>query len=66
MGKLNRQQRTLIGDKIMDSANLGFAGLVVGQMVTGEVDVVLLFVGLLLYFMGWYVSITVNKGVKRK
>ena len=60
--KLRAKQRDLIAEKLMDSANLALGALVFSQMVSGNIQYVLLVLGLFLYFTGWFSAIRLKKG----
>lgn len=62
---LNKKQRSLVADKLMDSANVALAGLVVGQLIADNAQPMLIVLGFALYLWCWSVSIRMNKGVKR-
>ena len=64
--KLDSGQRSLVADKLMDSANYALAGLVFGQLITDRARPLLLILGLLLYLFGWSIAIKLRKGVKEK
>lgn len=63
--KLDRDQRHLIADKLMDSANYALAGLVFAQLITDRVRPLILILGLFLY--GWLAvtALRLKKGVKK-
>ena len=63
--RLNKKQRSLVADKLMDSANVTLAGLVVGQLIADNAQPMLIVLGFTLYLWCWSVSIRMNKGVKK-
>jgi hypothetical protein len=62
--KLEKGQRKFVADKMMDSANVALAGLVIGQLVTDRVQPILLLLGSLIYFGAWSLAIRMRKGVQ--
>jgi hypothetical protein len=63
--RLDKAQRGFVADKFMDSVNYVLALLVLGQLVSENVEPLLILLGLLLYLWGWSVSIRLMKGVRK-
>lgn len=59
-------QRFLIADKLMDSANVVLGFLVIGQLVSSQVKPPLLVLGILIYFWSWSVAIQLRRRAKGK
>jgi hypothetical protein len=59
---LDNSQRVFVADKLMDSANVVLAVLVIGQLVTDRIQLLLLMLGLVLYIGAWLISIRYKKG----
>lgn len=55
-------QRRVIADKVMELANLAFAGLVIGQVVTTGFDLVIALGGLLMLIAGYLAAFIILKG----
>jgi hypothetical protein len=64
--RLNKAQRSLVADKLMDSANLALAGLVFGELVTEAVRTRLLVLGAFIYVLGWITALRFRKGARSK
>jgi hypothetical protein len=64
--KLDISQRKLLSDIFKDTANYSIAGLVFGQLMTNNIQPLLLGLGLLLYL--WFVMLALRfrKGVKEE
>ena len=60
--KFKKAQRDLIADKLLDSANLALGALVFSQLVSDKIHFFLLFLGLMMYLLGWYSAIQLKKG----
>ena len=59
---LDRQQRKHLADKLMDSANVAQASLVVGQFVSRSIQWALVIVGLLFFVVAVVVTTKLSKG----
>ena len=61
--RLDRGQRFFVADKLMDTANFAVGGLVFGQLVARQVDILVLILGVTLYSWLWSISVRLKKGV---
>jgi hypothetical protein len=62
--KFNAFQLQFAANKIMDSANYALAGLVFGQLVTKDVQLIWVVLGVSLYVIGWITAILIGREVK--
>jgi hypothetical protein len=62
--RLDMGQRKLVADKLMDSANYALAGLVFGQLIAKDTRPWLLFLGAIIYVLGWITSLRFRKGAR--
>ena len=62
LANLTQQERHLLADKLMDLANLGYGGLVLGQILNEEFKVRAAVLGMSLFVVSYLVSISILKG----
>ena len=62
VGKLSKSQREHLADKMMDSANVVQAALVVGQFLERSIQWVLVIVGLAFFTLAVVVTTKLRKG----
>jgi len=63
-GKLDKSQRSHLADKVMDSANVILAALVVGQFVERTIQWLLVLAGLVFYITSVILTTRLKKGGK--
>lgn len=59
---MNLKQRQLLASKLMDLANLGYASLVIGQVLADNFEVVSVGLGMTLFVVLYIVSIVILQG----
>ena len=59
--KFSSTQRKFLSDKLMDTANLVLGGLVIGQLVSKNVQSILVIIGLVFYVATIIVTTNLNK-----
>ncbi len=60
--KLVKAQRQHLADKLMDSANAILGGLVIGQIVVGSSQPVLIATGVAIYILAVIITTKIRKG----
>lgn len=59
--KVNSAQRVFLADKLMDTANLVLGGLVIGQLVSKNIQSNLVIIGLVFYVVTIVVTTNLRK-----
>ena len=59
--RFSRGQREFIADKLMDGANYALAGLVFGQLLTEQINPVIMLLGAGIYASAWVIAIQLEK-----
>ena len=59
---MNAKQRQLLASKMMDLANLGYASLVIGQILADSFEASIAFLGIALFAILYITSIKVLQG----
>jgi hypothetical protein len=60
--RLDRERRKVLGEKMMELANLAYAGLVLGQLLADRFDALAAFLGAILFLALYATAITIMGG----